>query len=277
MRIPSEYKNHHSKSTRPVQRRRIFRMPQGRGGFIILILVAVAGYYAMDINELLVGKADRQEVAQQHSGTHPDDDATTFTTELFSTMDAAWRQHFLTMGKTWQTPHLVMFRGQGPSSCGTGNTPVSGPLYCEANSTLYVDLSFYDEMKQTLGARADFAQGYVVAHEMGHHVQALLAGGHAPQKDDGSNTDAALYHELQADCYAGIWGHDMQKAGVMDSSELQQALDTAQTTGSERLKHQDKSNLDSFTHGTAAQRYDWFNRGLTTGDPARCAIASPSR
>ena len=272
MRIPNRYKNDEIKSIPPSRQRRIFRLPHGQSGFIILMLVAVAGYYAVDIDALLVGKSGRQEAARQHSGS-PDDEATKFTTELFSTVDNTWRQHFLTMGKTWQTPHLVMFRGHGPLPCGTGNIPVSGPLYCEANSTVYVDLSFYDEMKQKPGVNADFAQGYVIAHEVGHHVQALLAGGNVPQKTD-SRADAALYRELQADCYAGIWGHDMQKVGVLDSSDLQHVLDTVQLTGTERLKHQGNATMDSFTHGTAAQRYDWFHRGLTTGDPARCDITN---
>ena len=249
-----------------------FRLPSGKGGIILLIVVLVAGYYGVDLTGLMTGQPLQQQEHSQRSISPNEDEAAKFTSVILATTEDTWGQLFEKMGRTYQQPKLVMYRGATRTGCGTGQS-VMGPFYCPTDSTVYIDLSFYDDMKSKLGAGGDFAQGYVIAHEVGHHVQALLAGGNAPQKTD-SRADAALYRELQADCYAGIWGHDMQKVGVLDSSDLQHVLDTAQLTGSERLKHQGNATMDSFTHGTAAQRYDWFNRGLTTGDPARCDITN---
>ena len=152
-----------------------------------------------------------------------------------------------------------------------------GPFYCPADSTVYIDLSFYDEMKGKLGADGDFAQGYVIAHEVGHHVQKLL--GIEPkvrQLQQGASqaegNRLSVKMELQADCFAGVWGNSMQKQEVLDAGDLQEALNAAEAIGDDRLQQQGQGRVvpDSFTHGTSEQRYTWFKRGFDSGDPSQC-------
>ena len=152
-----------------------------------------------------------------------------------------------------------------------------GPFYCPADSTVYIDLSFYDEMRNKLGAGGDFAQGYVIAHEVGHHVQKLL-GIESKVRELQQNASQAeanrlsVKMELQADCFAGVWGYNMQKQDYMETGDLQEALNAAEAIGDDRLQQQSQGRVvpDSFTHGTSQQRYTWFKRGFDSGDPAQC-------
>ena len=180
------------------------------------------------------------------------------------------------MGKTYQVPKLVMYRGATRTGCGTGQS-VMGPFYCPADTTVYIDLSFYDDMKEKLGADGDFAQGYVIAHEVGHHVQKLL--GIEPKvrqmqqnASESQVNQLSVRMELQADCFAGVWGHAMQQQGVLEPGDLEEALNAAQAIGDDRLQQQGQGRVvpDSFTHGTSQQRYTWLKRGLDSGDPAQC-------
>lgn len=152
-----------------------------------------------------------------------------------------------------------------------------GPFYCPADSKIYIDLSFYDEMKNKLGAGGDFAQGYVIAHEVGHHVQKLL-GTEAKVRGLQQNATQqqanalSVRMELQADCYAGVWGHSMEQQGVLEPGDVEEALNAAQAIGNDRLQQRSQGVAfpDSFTHGTSTQRYTWFKRGMDSGDPAQC-------
>ena len=162
------------------------------------------------------------------------------------------------------------------TGCGTGQS-VMGPFYCPADSTVYIDLSFYDEMKNKLGADGDFAQGYVIAHEVGHHVQKLLGIEPKVRQQQQHATEAeanrlSVKMELQADCFAGVWGHNMQQQDILETGDLQEALNAAEAIGDDRLQQQSQGRVvpDSFTHGTSKQRYTWFKRGLDSGDPAQC-------
>lgn len=152
-----------------------------------------------------------------------------------------------------------------------------GPFYCPADKTVYIDLSFYQEMKDKLGADGDFAQGYVVAHEVGHHVQNLL--GIEPkirQMQQGASkaeqNRLSVKMELQADCFAGVWGHYMQNQQVLEQGDLEEALNAAQAIGDDRLQQQSQGRVipDSFTHGTSEQRYTWFKRGFDSGNLNSC-------
>ena len=180
------------------------------------------------------------------------------------------------MGRHYQQPKLVMYRNRVTTGCGTGQS-VMGPFYCPADSKVYIDLSFYDDMKHKLGANGDFAQGYVIAHEVGHHVQKLL-GTEAKVRQlqqNASQTEAnalSVRLELQADCYAGVWGHSMQQQGVLDAGDLEEALNAATAMGDDRLQKRSQGLVipDTFTHGTSEQRYNWFKRGMDSGDPAQC-------
>lgn len=253
-----------------------FRLPGGKGGIILLIVVVVASYYGVDLTSMLGGQPVPQQQSTQRSISPNDDEAAKFTRVILATTEDSWGEVFQKMGRTYQPPKMVMYRGSTRTGCGTGQS-IMGPFYCPADSTVYIDLSFYDEMKSKLGADGDFAQGYVIAHEVGHHVQKLL--GIEPKvrqlqqgvsQAEGNRLSVKM--ELQADCFAGVWGNSMQKQEVLDAGDLQEALNAAEAIGDDKLQQQSQGRVvpDSFTHGTSEQRYTWFKRGFDSGDPAQC-------
>ena len=253
-----------------------FRLPSGKGGIILLIVVLVAGYYGVDLTGMLTGEPLQQQQQSSRSISPNEDEAAKFTSVILATTEDTWSQQFEKMGKTYQPPKLVMYRGATRTGCGTGQS-MMGPFYCPADSTVYIDLSFYEDMKRKLGADGDFAQGYVIAHEVGHHVQKLL--GIEPKvrqmQQNASQTEVnhlSVRMELQADCFAGVWGNSMQKQGVLEAGDLEEALNAAEAIGDDRLQQQSQGRVvpDSFTHGTSEQRYTWFKRGFDSGDPAQC-------
>ncbi|EIB97984.1 MULTISPECIES: neutral zinc metallopeptidase [Pantoea] len=255
---------------------RQIRLPRGKGGIVLLIVVAVAGYYGYDLTGLLTGGDVAPTSQQQRSVSANDDEAAKFTKVILATTEDTWGKLFQQMNKQYVAPKLVMYRGATRTGCGTGQS-VMGPFYCPADQTVYIDLSFYDEMKTKLGAGGDFAQGYVVAHEVGHHVQKLL--GIEPKvremQQGASQTQVnqlSVKMELQADCFAGVWGHYMQKENILEAGDLQEALNAAEAIGDDRLQQKGQGRVvpDSFTHGTSEQRYTWFKRGFDGGDPGQC-------
>lgn len=256
---------------------RQIRLPRGKGGIVLLIVVAVAGYYGYDLTGLLTGgDVAPTSQQQQRSVSANDDEAAKFTKVILATTEDTWGKLFQQMNKQYVAPKLVMYRGATRTSCGTGQS-VMGPFYCPADQTVYIDLSFYDEMKTKLGAGGDFAQGYVVAHEVGHHVQKLL--GIEPkvrEMQQGASekqvNQLSVKMELQADCFAGVWGHYMQKENILEAGDLQEALNAAEAIGDDRLQQKGQGRVvpDSFTHGTSEQRYTWFKRGFDGGDPGQC-------
>ncbi len=200
-----------------------------------------------------------------------------FTSVILATTEDTWGQLFqkngarLSAAKTGDVPWYDAHR------LWCGSVRDGGRFYCPADGTVYIDLSFYDDMKNKLGADGDFAQGYVIAHEVGHHVQKLL--GIEPKvrqlQQNASQTEVnrlSVRMELQADCFAGVWGHSMQQQGVLEAGDLEEALNAAQAIGDDRLQQQGQGRVvpDSFTHGTSEQRYSWFKRGFDSGDPAQC-------
>lgn len=252
-----------------------FRLPAGKGGIVILLVVVVAGYYGVDLTGLLTGQPATQQTTQR-SVSPQDEESAKFTKVILATTEDTWAKLFNDMGRQYQPPRLVMYRGYTSTGCGTGQS-VMGPFYCPADTTVYVDLSFYDDMKNKLGAGGDFAQGYVIAHEVGHHVQKLLGieGKVRQQQQNASEKEVnqlSVRMELQADCFAGVWGNDMQKQGVLETGDVQEALNAAEAIGDDRLQQQSQGRVvpDSFTHGTSEQRYSWFKRGFDSGDPAQC-------
>lgn len=200
-------------------------------------MVVVAGYYGVDLTPLLTGGQSGSPSTAQTRVSANDDEAAKFTAVILGYTEDTWQQIFQQMGKTYQPPKLVMYCGATRPGCGTGQS-VMGPFYCPTDSTVYIDLSFYDDMKNKLGAGGDFAQGYVVAHEVGHHVQKLLGiesqvrqqqqGQGAPEK---TVNQLSVKLELQADCFAGVWGHSMQQWQILDEQDLQEALNAAQAIG----------------------------------------------
>lgn len=253
-----------------------FRLPSGKGGIVLLIIVLVAGYYGVDLTGMLTGEPVSQQQTTQRSISPQDEEAAKFTKVILADTEDTWDAIFKDMGRQYPQPKLVMYRGATRTACGTGQS-VLGPFYCPADSTVYIDLSFYDEMRNKLGAGGDFAQGYVIAHEVGHHVQKLLGIESKVRQlqQNASQAEAnrlSVKMELQADCFAGVWGYNMQKQDYMETGDLQEALNAAEAIGDDRLQQQSQGRVvpDSFTHGTSQQRYTWFKRGFDSGDPAQC-------
>ena len=253
-----------------------FRLPTGKGGIVLLIIVLVAGYYGVDLTGMLTGEPVSQQQTTQRTISPQDEEAAKFTKVILADTEDTWGAIFKDMGRQYPQPKLVMYRGATRTACGTGQS-VMGPFYCPADSTVYIDLSFYDEMRNKLGAGGDFAQGYVIAHEVGHHVQKLLGIESKVRQlqQNASQAEAnrlSVKMELQADCFAGVWGYNMQKQDYMETGDLQEALNAAEAIGDDRLQQQSQGRVvpDSFTHGTSQQRYTWFKRGFDSGDPAQC-------
>ncbi|CNF62125.1 ypfj protein%2C zinc metalloprotease superfamily [Yersinia enterocolitica] len=251
-----------------------------KGGGVILIVVLVAGYYGVDLTPLLNGgdplSQTQTQPRSQGSVSAQDDQYAKFTSVVLADTEDTWKPIFQKMGRNYQEPKLVMYRGATRTGCGTGQS-VMGPFYCPADSTVYIDLSFYEDMKNKLGADGDFAQAYVIAHEVGHHVQHLMGiDTKVRQQQQGASEAEAnrlsVKMELQADCFAGVWGKAMEKQNVLEIGDLQEALNAAQAIGDNRLQQQRQGRVvpDSFTHGTSAQRYTWFKRGFDSGDPNSC-------
>ncbi|WP_145515882.1 neutral zinc metallopeptidase [Yersinia aleksiciae] len=254
--------------------------PGGKGGIVILIVVLVAGYYGVDLTPLLNDSDPMSQTQTQprssSSVSAKDDQYAKFTSVILADTEDTWKPIFQKMGRTYQEPKLVMYRGATRTGCGTGQS-VMGPFYCPADSTVYIDLSFYEEMKNKLGADGDFAQAYVIAHEVGHHVQHLMGIDSKVRQQQQGATQAeanrlSVKMELQADCFAGVWGKAMDEQQVLEVGDLQEALNAAQAIGDDRLQQQSQGRVvpDSFTHGTSQQRYTWFKRGFDSGDPNSC-------
>lgn len=248
----------------------------GKGRLVLLVVVMVAGYYGVDLTPLLDQSAPPTEAPRQKVSQQNQDPLAKFTSVMLASTEDAWSDIFHQSGNQYRPPKLVLYRGSTRTGCGQGQS-VMGPFYCPADSTVYIDLSFYQEMRDKLGADGDFAQGYVVAHEVGHHVQHLLGiERKMRQLQQGASraeqNQLSVKLELQADCFAGVWGHYMQRENVLESGDLEEALNAAQAIGDDRLQQQSQGRVipDSFTHGTSAQRYQWFKRGFDSGTPARC-------
>lgn len=260
------------------------RLPPSKAGMVILVVVLVAGYYGYDLSPLLGGNSQSQvlQPASKIVDKSKDNQAARFTSVILASTEDVWSDIFANMKQTYQPPKLVLYRGATRTGCGTGQS-VMGPFYCPSDKTVYIDLSFYDEMQQKLAAGGEFAQGYVVAHEVGHHVQNLL-GIESKVREQMQRTDSigrnklSVRLELQADCFAGIWGQKMQQKNILEQGDLQQALQAAEAIGDDKLQQQSQGRIvpDSFTHGTSQQRYSWFKRGFAAGDIAQCdTFSSP--
>jgi hypothetical protein len=195
-----------------------------------------------------------------------------FVSVVLADTEDVWSELFRQSGRRYREPKLVLFSGQVRSACGVAGAS-AGPFYCPGDEKLYIDLSFFNELKTRYGAPGDFAQAYVIAHEVGHHVQNQLGTMEKVQglqnrmsKAEGNRLSVAL--ELQADYYAGVWAHYAQKRNILDPGDVDEALGAASAVGDDRLQRESQGYAvpDSFTHGTSQQRAEWFTRGLTSGD-----------
>jgi predicted metalloprotease len=200
-----------------------------------------------------------------------------FVATVLADTEDVWRAQFRQMNATYRDPKLVLFRNAYPTACGQGQAAM-GPFYCPGDQKVYIDLSFYETMKTRLGAPGDFAQAYVIAHEVGHHVQNLMG---ITEKVDAmrGRVSAAQQNamsvrlELQADCLAGVWAHHAQQARqILEQGDVEEALNAATQIGDDALQRRSQGTIvpESFTHGTSAQRVTWFKRGLQTGSLQQC-------
>lgn len=248
----------------------------GKAGVVLFIVVMIAGYYGVDLSPLLEGQVPTQTNAQSANISPEEERMANFTSTSLGMTEDLWQREFKKLGKTYQEPTLVIYSGQTSTACGYGQAAM-GPFYCSADYKVYIDLSFYDDMRKSLGGGGDFAQGYVVAHEVGHHVQNLLGINQQVRQlqQRASKKEAnqlSVKMELQADCFAGIWGKYVQERGLLEMGDLDKAMKTAEAIGDDRLQKQSGGAVvpDSFTHGTSAQRQAWFERGFKTGDLNAC-------
>lgn len=253
-------------------------------GTIVVALVAgwIFGINPITILGALSGGGDLMAPTEQSQtapgpAPAPTDDMGRFVAAVLGGTEDVWGPMFQQAGSTYQKPRLVLFRGATPTACGTGQSAM-GPFYCPGDQKVYIDLSFYDTLRSQLGAPGDFAQAYVIAHEVGHHVQNLLGitgkmdqmRGRVSQREYNA---MSVKLELQADCFAGIWAHHNHKTGaILEPGDVEEALNAAAAIGDDALQRKSQGQIvpDSFTHGTSAQRQRWFNTGLQTGSVQAC-------
>ncbi len=204
------------------------------------------------------------------------DEMKQFVATVLADTEDTWTGIFKSMGQTYTDPKLVLFSGRFPSACGTASA-ATGPFYCPSDQKVYLDMAFFQQMKDQFGASGDFAQAYVIAHEVGHHVQDQL--GILPKFNQARQTmnevDAnkmSVRIELQADCFAGIWGKFTQQKGILQQGDLEEALNAAQQIGDDTLQKRSQGYVvpDSFNHGTSAQRMKWFKQGFNSGKLSDC-------
>ena len=250
---------------------------RGAGGILGLIIVLVGAYYGVDLSGLVGGGLPVAQTQQQTRAPLQQEEQLKRLSEVtLRETEKVWGAYFNRMGKTYQDPVLVFYTGATHTGCGTGQAN-AGPFYCPADNKLYIDLSFYNTMKNKLGAEGDAAFAYVIAHEVGHHVQTLLGTiqkVHRLQQQVGKTEANALSVklELQADCYAGVWGYYAQKDGLFENGDIEQAYNAAEAVGDDTLQKRAQGYTvpHTYTHGTSANRKAWLQRGLQTGDINQC-------
>jgi uncharacterized protein len=250
------------------------------GGCGLLLLVIISFFLGINPLEFL-GILQQQAPApqqQQQPGQAPpaNDPQTEFVRAVLGDQEDTWNKLFQEMGGQYQPPRLVLFREAVQSACGFASAAV-GPFYCPRDSQVYLDLGFFDDLSSRFGAPGDFASAYVIAHEVGHHVQNLTGIAEKvlqqrSQIDQESANELSVRQELQADCFAGVWGHYAQQRNVLEPGDVDEALNAAAQIGDDRMQMQSKGYVspESFTHGSSEQRARWFRAGLDSGDVNRC-------
>lgn len=246
------------------------------GGLGFLVLLVVVMLMGGDPRALLE-MAGQQTPMQQREGnwqpTAEDDAKRAFVSRVLYSTEEVWTEEFRKLGRKYEKPRLVLFTGSVRSGCGMASSQV-GPFYCPADRTVYIDLDFYDELSRRFGAPGDFAQAYVIAHEVGHHVQNLLGVSAQVDAQRGQISAAKMNRlsvrlELQADFFAGLWGRKAQeKFRFLETGDLEEAMDAANAIGDDTLQKKTQGHVvpDSFTHGSSQQRVRWFRKGFESGD-----------
>jgi predicted metalloprotease len=274
--------NEERESTNVEDRRGISRGGMAVGGGLgSIALIVLALIFGVDPSQLLNsapdgGSGGAAPVTQTGRTGPQNDQAKHFVSLVLADTERVWHDIFRQSGRDYREPRLVLFDGQVDSACGAAGAAV-GPFYCPGDERVYIDLSFYDELKSRFHAPGDFAQAYVIAHEVGHHVQNLLGTSDKVtalqnRGGQGQANQLSVRLELQADCYAGVWGFYEQQRGIIEPGDLDEALNAATAIGDDRLQKESQGYVvpDSFTHGSSAQRVRWFRRGFDTGDFRQC-------
>ncbi len=257
----------------------------GRSIGVGTIVVALVGGWIFGINPLTLlsmfsgGEAPTAQVQQQGPAQRPpaDDRMAAFVSTVLADTEDVWKDVFAKGGGTYKEPRLVLFRGATQTACGQGQAAM-GPFYCPGDQKVYIDLGFYETMKNKLGAPGDFAQAYVIAHEVGHHVQNLLGISEKMEQMRGRVSTAeynglSVRLELQADCFAGVWANHAQSARqILEQGDVEEAMNAAAQIGDDALQRSSRGAVvpESFTHGTSAQRQRWFDTGLKNGSVKAC-------
>lgn len=264
---------------------------RGGGGLSIggLIVVGLVLWF-LGINPLVLldgnmggSSFDGGSAAIERPQADQPDEMRDFVATVLGDTEDTWTELFQADGKRYEATPLVLFSGQIRSACGFASA-ASGPFYCPGDGKIYIDLAFYDELRRTFGAPGDFAQAYVIAHEVGHHIQDLLGllpafNERRRQLDETDANALSVRVELQADCYAGIWGHYAEKKGILERGDLEEALNAATQIGDDAIQKRTQGYVvpESFNHGSSAERKRWFKIGYDTGDAESCDTFSSAR
>ncbi len=246
----------------------------GGAAIIILIVGLLLGADPLSLLQTIGGAGDGATIGTEaQTGGAVDQQSADFVSAILGETEDVWQQVFAQRGQTYQAPHLVLFSGLAQSACGMADA-ATGPFYCPGDQKVYLDMSFFDELEQRFGATGDFARAYVIAHEIGHHVQNQLGIMAKVERMRGRVSEAeyrqlSVRLELQADFLAGVWAHHAQQSRqILEAGDVEEGLNAASAIGDDRIQKQTQGYVvpDAFTHGSSAQRVRWFKKGLETGD-----------
>lgn len=250
----------------------------GLGLIVILVIAVLLGADPVKLlSDISSTGVDQSSYYEQQPVSAEDQELADFVSVVLADTEDTWTEIFTEYNGAYREPTLVLFSGAVESACGYAQSAV-GPFYCPGDQKVYIDLSFYRDLKNRYDAPGDFAQAYVIAHEVGHHVQNLLGISDQVYKAQqrSSQTEAnrlSVMQELQADCFAGVWAHNAHKTRqILEEGDIEEGLNAASSIGDDRLQKQSQGHVtpDSFTHGSSAQRVRWFKKGLDTGDIEAC-------
>ena len=252
----------------------------GAGGLGLVAIVLIGMFFGIDPTILLQSVSEIQSPSvsvEQRSLPAENDDQRKFVAVVLAETEDVWHDAFKKVGQTYQPPKLVLFSGAVESACGMAGS-ATGPFYCPSDNRVYLDLSFFEELRTRFGASGDFAQAYVIAHEVGHHVQTLLGISRKVRElqsrvGPSETNQLSVRMELQADCLAGVWAHQAHKSReLLEAGDIEEGLNAASAIGDDRIQKKTQGRVvpDAFTHGSAAQRVRWFKLGLESGSLQAC-------
>lgn len=260
-----------------IEDRRGMRMGPAVGGIGGIAVLLIALFLGVDPGALLNSAPEAGPLSPADSAALANDPTYDHVARVLRDTEQTWNEIFRVMGADYEEPGTVVFTDMTPSACGTGQAAM-GPFYCQLDRKIYIDLSFFEELRNRFGADGDFAQAYVIAHEVGHHVQNQLGisertAGLRQRSSREEWNQLSVMQELQADCFAGIWANNAnQSRQILEAGDVEEGLNAASAVGDDRLQRQSQGRItpETFTHGSAEQRVRWFRRGIETGDVEAC-------